>query len=202
MHYLHHRTPAPLQSIGSLDRHPFIAGQTLQRLQRHAPFSWRHLPPSDHPRFNSRRNARSSSRTLRTIRHCACFSPQDSARHHSQEETMRRLLTNRARRLQAPAWAMLCAIAVGGCVSTETHTKTLTELEAAKKIAVQQAADLDALKKKVSGTGRSAPAAISRATTEPGPGSHSAKSRRTTGRRAGERTSGPRSAIGRAPVKT
>ena len=61
---------------------------------------------------------------------------------------MRRLLTNRTRRLQAPAWAMLCAMAMGGCVSTETHTKALTELEAAKKTAAQQAADLDALKKK------------------------------------------------------
>ena len=61
---------------------------------------------------------------------------------------MRRLLTNRTRRLQAPAWAMLCAMAMGGCVSTETHTKTLTELEAAKRTAAQQAADLDALKKK------------------------------------------------------
>jgi chemotaxis protein MotB len=35
--------------------------------------------------------------------------------------------------LRAPALAMLCAMAVGGCVSTETHTKALTELEAAKK---------------------------------------------------------------------
>ena len=61
---------------------------------------------------------------------------------------MRRLLTNRTRRLQAPAWAMLCAMALGGCVSTETHTKALTELEAAKKTSAQQAADLDALKKK------------------------------------------------------
>jgi chemotaxis protein MotB len=32
---------------------------------------------------------------------------------------------------------MLCAMAVGGCVSTETHTKTLTELEAAKKTSAQ-----------------------------------------------------------------
>ena len=39
--------------------------------------------------------------------------------------------------LRAPALAMLCAMAVGGCVSTETHTKTLTELEAAKKTSGQ-----------------------------------------------------------------
>jgi len=32
---------------------------------------------------------------------------------------------------------MLCAVAVVGCVSTGTHTKTLTELEAAKKTAAQ-----------------------------------------------------------------
>jgi chemotaxis protein MotB len=32
---------------------------------------------------------------------------------------------------------MLCAMAVGGCVSTETHTKALTELEAAKKTSAQ-----------------------------------------------------------------
>ncbi len=35
-----------------------------------------------------------------------------------------------------------------GCVSTETHDKTLSELEAAKKMSAQQAAELDALKKK------------------------------------------------------
>jgi chemotaxis protein MotB len=43
---------------------------------------------------------------------------------------------------------MLCAMALVGCVSTETHTKALTELEAAKKTSAQQAADLDAFKKK------------------------------------------------------
>jgi chemotaxis protein MotB len=32
---------------------------------------------------------------------------------------------------------MLCAMAMGGCVSTETHTKALTELEAAKKTSAQ-----------------------------------------------------------------
>ena len=39
--------------------------------------------------------------------------------------------------LRAPALAMLCAMAAGGCVSTETHTKTLTELEAAKRTSAQ-----------------------------------------------------------------
>jgi chemotaxis protein MotB len=42
---------------------------------------------------------------------------------------------------------MLCAFAPIGCVSTETHTKALTELETAKKTSAQQAAELDALKK-------------------------------------------------------
>jgi chemotaxis protein MotB len=32
---------------------------------------------------------------------------------------------------------MLCAMAVGGCVSTETHTKALTELDAAKRTSAQ-----------------------------------------------------------------
>lgn len=46
-----------------------------------------------------------------------------------------------------------CLLAVlvitgGGCVSTDTHSKTLSELEAAKKLSAQQAAELDALKKK------------------------------------------------------
>lgn len=35
-----------------------------------------------------------------------------------------------------------------GCVSTDTHNKTLSELEAAKKLSSQQAAELEALKKK------------------------------------------------------
>lgn len=46
-----------------------------------------------------------------------------------------------------------CLLAVlvitsGGCVSTDTHSKTLSELEAAKKLSAQQAAELEALKKK------------------------------------------------------
>jgi len=35
-----------------------------------------------------------------------------------------------------------------GCVSTDTHNKTLADLEAAKKLSSQQAAELEALKKK------------------------------------------------------
>jgi len=50
---------------------------------------------------------------------------------------MRRISFDRTMPLRAPALAMLCAMAVGGCVSTETHTKTLTELEAAKKTSAQ-----------------------------------------------------------------
>jgi len=73
---------------------------------------------------------------------------QYPVRHHIKEETMRHTLIDRTMPLRAPALAMLCAIAVGGCVSTGTHTKTLSELEATKKTAAQQAADLEALKKK------------------------------------------------------
>ena len=50
---------------------------------------------------------------------------------------MRRIWIDRTMPLRAPAVAMLCAMAVGGCVSTGTHTKTLTELEAAKKTSAQ-----------------------------------------------------------------
>lgn len=50
---------------------------------------------------------------------------------------MRRIWIDRTMPLRAPALAMLCAMAVGGCVSTGTHTKTLTELEAAKKTSAQ-----------------------------------------------------------------
>ena len=42
---------------------------------------------------------------------------------------------------------VLCTLAPIGCVSTETHTKTLTELDAAKKTSAQQAAELEALKR-------------------------------------------------------
>ena len=50
---------------------------------------------------------------------------------------MRQLSIDRTIPLRAPALAMLCAMAVGGCVSTGTHTKTLTELEAEKKTSAQ-----------------------------------------------------------------
>ena len=41
----------------------------------------------------------------------------------------------------------MCATLPVGCVTKETHTKTLSELDAAKKTSAQQAAELDALKK-------------------------------------------------------
>jgi chemotaxis protein MotB len=50
---------------------------------------------------------------------------------------MRRILIDRTIPIRAPALAMLCAVAVVGCVSTETHTKALTELEDAKKTSAQ-----------------------------------------------------------------
>ncbi|MDZ4732837.1 MAG: OmpA family protein [Nitrospirota bacterium] len=50
---------------------------------------------------------------------------------------MRRIFIDRTLPLRGPALAMLCAMAVGGCVSTETHTKTLTELETAKETSAQ-----------------------------------------------------------------
>ena len=49
--------------------------------------------------------------------------------------------------LRAASLIALCAIAPIGCVTNETHTKTLTELDAAKKTSAQRAAELDALKK-------------------------------------------------------
>jgi chemotaxis protein MotB len=74
--------------------------------------------------------------------------PSQYVRHHLKEETMQKISIGRTMLLRAPGIAVLCAIAVGGCVSTETHTKALAELEATKKTAARQAADLDALKKK------------------------------------------------------
>ncbi|MEK7300456.1 MAG: OmpA family protein, partial [Nitrospirota bacterium] len=49
--------------------------------------------------------------------------------------------------LRAVSLVALCAIAPIGCVTNETHTKALTELDAAKKTSAQRAAELDALKK-------------------------------------------------------
>ena len=60
---------------------------------------------------------------------------------------MRRILIDRTMPLRASALAMLCAMAVGGCVSTETHTKTLTELEAEKKTSAQLQQQLAGLQK-------------------------------------------------------
>lgn len=50
---------------------------------------------------------------------------------------MRQILIDRTMPLRAPALALLCAVTVVGCVSTGTHTKTLSELEAAKKTSAQ-----------------------------------------------------------------
>ncbi len=60
---------------------------------------------------------------------------------------MQRMLIDRTMPLRAPALAILCAIAVGGCVSTGTHTKTLTELEAEKKTSAQLQQQLAGLQK-------------------------------------------------------
>lgn len=49
--------------------------------------------------------------------------------------------------LRAASLIVLCAVAPIGCVTNETHTKALTELDAAKKTSAQRAAELDALKK-------------------------------------------------------
>lgn len=56
---------------------------------------------------------------------------------------MQQMLIDQTMSLRAPALVMLCAMAVGGCVSTGTHTKTLTELEAAKKATAQLQEKLD-----------------------------------------------------------
>ena len=60
---------------------------------------------------------------------------------------MQRMLIDRTMLLRAPALAMLCAIAVGGCVRTGTHTKTLAELEAEKKTSAQLQQQLAGLQK-------------------------------------------------------
>ena len=61
---------------------------------------------------------------------------------------MQRAFKDTSRPFRGTLIVALCAIATVGCVSSETHTKTLTELEATKKLSAQQAAELDALKKK------------------------------------------------------
>lgn len=60
---------------------------------------------------------------------------------------MRPRALNGMRPLHAPVLFTFCLLAPVGCVSTDTHTKTLTELTAAKKTAAQQAAELEALRK-------------------------------------------------------
>ena len=60
---------------------------------------------------------------------------------------MRRMLIDRTMPLRAPVLAMLCAVAVVGCVSTATHTKTLDELEAEKKTSAQLQQQLTGLQK-------------------------------------------------------
>ena len=52
--------------------------------------------------------------------------------------------------LLAPALTILCAVAVVGCVSTGTHTKTLTELEAEKKSSAQLQQQLAGLQQHLS----------------------------------------------------
>ncbi len=49
--------------------------------------------------------------------------------------------------LNISALVMLCVTAPIGCVSTETHTKALTELDETKKMSDRQAAELDALER-------------------------------------------------------
>ena len=63
---------------------------------------------------------------------------------------MRRILADRTMPLLAPAVTILCAVAVVGCVSTGTHTKTLTELEAEKKTSAQLQQQLAGLQQHLS----------------------------------------------------
>ena len=51
-------------------------------------------------------------------------------------------------RVHASLYIALAALMTTACVTKETHTKTLGELEAARKMAAQQEADLDTLKKR------------------------------------------------------
>ncbi len=60
---------------------------------------------------------------------------------------MRQISIDRTMPLGAPALAMLCAMAMVGCVSSGTHTKTLTELEAEKKASAQLQQELAGLQK-------------------------------------------------------
>src|SRR5262245_65167090 len=60
---------------------------------------------------------------------------------------MRRILMDRVMPLRTPTLALLCAVAVVGCVSKRTHTKTLAELEAEKKTSAQLQQQLAGLQK-------------------------------------------------------
>jgi chemotaxis protein MotB len=63
-----------------------------------------------------------------------------------QEETMRYTLFQQTVPFRSSALALLCAMAVGGCVSADTHKKTLAELEAAKKLTAQQQLQLTGMR--------------------------------------------------------
>ena len=63
---------------------------------------------------------------------------------------MKKISISRTTSFRGPALAILCAVAVVGCVSTGTHTKTLAELEAAKKTSAQLQQQLDGLKQNLS----------------------------------------------------
>jgi chemotaxis protein MotB len=52
-------------------------------------------------------------------------------------------------KIRTVARVVLCAVLVAGCVSTETHKKSLAELEEARKGAAQTAAEADGLKKQL-----------------------------------------------------
>ena len=60
---------------------------------------------------------------------------------------MRRISIDRTRPFKTSALTILCAVAVVGCVSKGTHTKTLTELEAEKKTSAQLQQQLAGLQK-------------------------------------------------------
>lgn len=60
---------------------------------------------------------------------------------------MQRIGIDRTMPLRASTFTILCAMAVGGCVSSGTHTQTLAELEAAKKTSAQLQQQLAGLQK-------------------------------------------------------
>ena len=60
---------------------------------------------------------------------------------------MQRNMIDGTKTLRAPILAILCAMAMGGCVSTETHNKTLAELETAKKTSAQLQQQIAGLQK-------------------------------------------------------